>query len=165
MATVTISGNSYDVYASEAECVNWMTGRVGGSTWLSAASDLRKQSLVTATRWLQGLSGWVDGEAPAVADAPAAVKNACCELAYALVVDPSAQTADTGNNKKRLKAGSAEIEYFRPTEGTVVPKAAWNLLVSAGLVGGTVSGGSVAYGTCDEPTIADGYGDLSNGYA
>jgi hypothetical protein len=60
---------------------------------------------------------------------PTDVKLAEFELAYELLKNPSLETSiGTGNEKKRLKAGSAEIEYFRPTIGTRFPSIIQELL-------------------------------------
>ncbi len=79
--------------------------------------------------------------------APADVESAQIELAFEISQDTSVEGgANTASNQKRLRAGTAEIEFFRPTDGTPLPSVAWDLLKPfIDSVAG--SAGSVSFGT------------------
>lgn len=79
--------------------------------------------------------------------APVDVESAQIELAFEISQDDSVEGgANTASNQKRLKAGTAEIEFFRPTDGTPLPSVAWDLLKPfINSVAG--SAGSVSFGT------------------
>lgn len=130
-----------DSYVTVAEADTYHLASIHGANWTAAVTLTKEQALLTATRMLerqewvgaktspsQALdwprTGVVDPEGVAVSSAtvPAFIKNAQMELALALINDPSVQTSvDTSLNTRRLKAGSAEIEYFRPTSGSRFP--------------------------------------------
>lgn len=79
--------------------------------------------------------------------APVDVESAQIELAFEISQDVSVEGgANTASNQKRLKAGTAEIEFFRPTDGTPLPSVAWDLLKPF-INSVTGSAGSVGFGT------------------
>lgn len=79
--------------------------------------------------------------------APEDVESAQIELAFEISQDSSVEGgANTASNQKRLKAGTAEIEFFRPTDGTPLPSVAWDLLKPF-INSLTGSAGSVGFGT------------------
>lgn len=163
MGQVTIQGTTFDIYGVSSEADDYMKARWGGSPWFDADSEERNQTLVSATRmidrenWLgqrtvssQALefprTGLTDKDGNPVdsATVPLAVEEANYELALALLNDAAVQEADTtGSNVKRAKAGSAEVQFFRATDGTPFPTIANDLLrpfrgsgVSVGLASG-----------------------------
>ena len=137
MATVIISGTSYDVYADESTASTYLTARIGADDWFSASSTDRKKALVSATRMLdrqqwQGTKtvdsqplefprdGLTDCDGTSLSDntTPQGVVDGSIELAYQLILDSTVQdSAGTGSNVKQLKAGSAEVTFFKPTIG------------------------------------------------
>lgn len=54
-------------------------------------------------------------------DVPQFIKDATYELANWLISDPSILNNSQGSNINRLKAGSAEIWFFKPTSGSRFP--------------------------------------------
>ena len=173
--TVTISTVSYPVYASVVTADAYFAARAG-STWDDYSSLEKSQGLRTATlfldrqRWAGAKTdstntlAWprtgvldVDGVAVDSATLPAALQYACCELAAALLADASILSTATGaaQNAKRLKAGTAEVEFFAPVAGSRLPTAAFEWVSSffGGAPGG-VSGGFA--------TGADGCSDFDD---
>lgn len=155
MGTVTISGNAVLVYGDEAGSRTYWKTQLGGTAW--EASSLRKEALVSATRWMDSV-GLTDASGNAIepladdSTIPEDVINACYELANALLTDPSIRTTFTtgGLNNKRLKAGSAEIEYFRPIDGGVFPPHILRLLrdyLGGGTSASGANSGNQAFGT------------------
>jgi hypothetical protein len=110
-----------------------------------------------------------DGTAVPDTDIPQDVINATCSLAGTLALTPAASApGSSGNNKKRLKAGSAEIEYFRPTSGVPLQdEAAWAMLLYWFANQATsASTGNAAFGTCERSSFSCpdmGY-KLTDGY-
>lgn len=139
MGTVLISGTSYDVYGTSAGLKSYMAANVNSAGYDDASSSGRKKAHISATRWLDranwqgnrtdpdtpqalefprtGLSN-KDGESVASDAVPTAVDEACYELVIYLLDDESiTQNLSSGSNVKKVKAGSAEVEFFRGTDG------------------------------------------------
>ena len=110
---------------------------IHAAQWPFVDPDNQTRALLTALRlldlrtWegtktdpLQALqwprTGAIDrfGQPVDTATVPAQIEQAQAQLAYLLSQNPTLEDAGgTGSNEKRLQAGSAEIEYFRPTGG------------------------------------------------
>lgn len=166
MGQVTISANNYDVFSETADAIAdakiYLLPKVGGSVWTDAEKVDRQAALVSATRWvIRALAarGVPDASMPDPATTPADqfLREATYEAAFFLISNPSAlDDQNQGNNKKRLKAGSAEIEFFRPQSGGILPSTAQSLIIryidSLGL---TTGFGSLASGTDGESEFCD----------
>ena len=130
--TTGASGNSY---ATVATANTYLDDSIrAGLSWKAVDNDTKARALITATRLLdkqcfigsktetsQTLewprTGATDADGNAVADdtVPTGIINGCIELAYELSQDSELETSkNTGSNDKRYRAGSVEIEYFRP---------------------------------------------------
>jgi len=187
MATVTIDGNNYDVYVTVADCTEYLAGDVLLSDdWSTAVNP--EQALVSATRLIdrqtwQGdrtdvpptqplewpRTGVTDkyGNAVDSASVPQSIIDACCILAGLLVQDSTLfEQQDTGSNIRKLKAGSAEIENFKPTSAgkgaTKFPPQVQELLGQY-LASGATLVAPVSYGTAITDAFGTGYG-LNKGY-
>ncbi len=182
MGQVTIQATVFDIYGTSGDADGYMKARWGGEPWADADSDDKKQTLVSATRMIDR-ENWIgqktvsaqalefprtgltdkDGNAVDSATVPGVVEEANYELAFALLNDAAVQEADTtGSNVKRVKAGSAEVQFFRPTTGTPFPTIADDLLKSfrgSGVLAGLASGTDEVSAFCD----SNPYG-LSEGY-
>lgn len=156
------------------------------ATWAALTTTQRAQCLVEATRMLDRLpwrgtktseaqplqwprSGVTrrDGTAVSSASVPVEIEQACYELAYEISRDAAAVQSAVGvasSNVKRVRAGSAEVEFHRPVVAGELPT------IVSGLVGqfragaadtaaaesyGTGSDNELAYSAFDE--AADGY--------
>jgi len=140
--TITIGSVDYSVYGlGNADPVgdadDYFAARLGATAWTGATTLAKQQGLVSAFRMLnraqwsgsQTVSGQ-DGAFPrdsascrgtAVPDGttPDNIALGQFELALALLEDEGIQdNVSQGSNLKRAKAGSAEVEFFRPTIGT-----------------------------------------------
>ncbi len=122
MGTVTISPNNYSVYGDSAGADAYLLAKIG-STWAALSATAKAQALVTATRLIRNYIKAVTGEdVDPATNMDADLADADYELAYALSTTPSiADNINAGNNQKRVKAGSAEVEYFRPVDGGRFP--------------------------------------------
>jgi len=183
MATITISGKVWTVYESLANADVYFASRPG-TTWSTkshVAGGLCEQSLVTSTRWLnqqkwlgaktssvQALAfprtGLTDVEGTAIDSAtiPDIVLWAYYELANAIGDDPTILTNSLGTKKnvKRVKAGPAEVEFFRVLGGTRLPTQVYDWIVGL-LESGTTSINGLASGV-DGVSSFDGSQDINN---
>lgn len=194
-ATVTIGADTFTVYAltsdPNADTDSFWNVRLGAerTAWEAASEDDQNRALVMAAdmidrslsftgtktsssqdrEWPRD-SASCDGTAITDGTTPDAVFNSQAFLAGAILADSTVATGSgTGSNTKRAKAGSAEIEFFRPTQGsdsdTRLPQVAHDyvkcLLESAGdpIIGPTVRGTSQTSGFCQ-----DDY-ELNGGFA
>jgi len=176
VVSITVGSDSVSVYALSsdpvAEATAFFNTQLGAAAtaWAAATSDNRKRALAAAARWIDRsvvFSGtktvasqpreWprdgatCDGEAITDGTTPDEVAYGEFELAGAILVSSSIVTSSsTGSNVRRVKAGSAEVEFFSQTIGTDqdtrLPLPAWDYLKC---LLGTLSEGSAgqAYGT------------------
>jgi len=136
MGTVVISGNTYPIYGTEAGFKAYLAGHVASN--LSADANANKRALVSAARWLdrgrwlgtkvdpdQALAfefraGLItcDGVPVPTNEIAPGVVEAAYELANYLLSDASLPgQRDNGSNVRTAAAGSARVEFFRPTSG------------------------------------------------
>lgn len=120
-------------YIDATDCTAYFADRLEGAEWVAesnqdgalvSAFDLlqrqkwqgTKFDLATVPDWPR--TGLVDQEGDAIVPAnntdwPQFILDAQCQLALAIIINPTLSTAEsTGDNTKKLKAGSAEIEFF-----------------------------------------------------
>ncbi len=149
MATITIGGNPYDSFATEAEADVILAADLRrAAPWAALTGDTPKQALVTASRYLAGLD-WTDG-VPDYTSPPEAVVEATALFAADIAAKPSlGDDASTGSNIKVVKADTAQVEFFRPVAGSPLPSYLLRLL--SGLLGSTATWNDVgtAYGSSD----------------
>ncbi len=105
-------------------------------------------------------------------DVPTDIKTGQAELAFDFSQNPSlevgAGTQGTSSNTKKVKAGSASVEFFKPTRGVPYPSAVWQRIsiYRDGACGGAGNTGSAAFGTDGESAFADrDEYDLNRGYS
>lgn len=138
MGTVTINGTDYAVYADEAYADEYLAGDLQrADTWDAADQIEQQRGLVSGTRLLQRLVGWING-APDPNDPalPDAVKQANALLAADMLANPQlASSGSTASNIKRAYADGTGVDFFTQQYSTPLPSAAWDLLIAAGLVG------------------------------
>ena len=182
MAQVTIDGNVFEVYASVPQADVFLLGDVVlGAAWATALNQ--EQALVSATRYIDRQTWQGEQTDPGVQElewprtevtdkygdpvndalVPVEIFQASIMLAAMFIQDASLfGEADTGSNTRKIKAGSAEVEFFKPEGGTRFPDAVQDLVGQflAAAVGVTPP---EAFGTDVERTLEDGYG-LSRGF-
>lgn len=181
MTTIVVGTNSY-IDTDDADA--YFGDSLRADNWDALDTDIKSKALITATRMLdrqtwmgekaddaQALqwprTGVTDKYGNAVSDAsvPQQILDATCELALMLTTDASVETkSNTNGNTKYLKAGEAEIGYFRPTRGgrfpTIIQELIAQFLAGAASAG---SGGSYATGTCEESKFSCNPYGLTNG--
>jgi hypothetical protein len=144
---VDVGTETYDAFADVDFATTYLGGDVLRATvWALKDPDTQARGLVSATRLIQRL-GWCVDPAPLPddADIPLVLQEATAMLAADLIAKP-AQFADASGNSniKSVKAGSAQVEFFSPIKGgPPLPRAVWDMLVNAGLVGCGFVGGEI----------------------
>jgi Putative DnaT-like ssDNA binding protein len=179
--TLVVGTNSY---INVVDADTYFEHAIHAASWVNAEVSVKESALVTATRTLDRQnwkgekyqdaptqvldfprSGLTDSEGNPVDETavPQEILDATCELGLALIEDNDLQdNANTGSNIKKLKAGSAEIEYIRGTRGTRFPVII-NELIGPWL-SGTSSYSGPFIGGADNETSFSGPFNLTRGY-
>jgi len=198
--TITIGANTYSVYGlgnadPVADADEYHAATIG-ETWSALTTLQKQQSLISAARLLDrailwsgsktvaaqalqwprdGATNGCTSEAVTDGTTPDDIAYAEFELAMALAADPTLMSSTgSGTNTKRVKAGSAEVEFLQPTIGTNdetrLPQNVHDLAACYQDAAGGIlpSSGSLSSGTGDSTSFdADGTGpdwDRAEGY-
>lgn len=134
VSTLTVDSNTY---VDRAEADAYLADSIRAGAWAFLPATTKDQALLTATRIFERVK-WKGTKTDEAQDlmwprtgvtdkygiardedvVPQEVKDAECELAFELSQNAALESSGgTGSNTKRLKAGSAEVEYFRATGG------------------------------------------------
>lgn len=171
-------------YINVADADIYFEHAIHADAWDAAPAATKESALVTATRTLdrQGWlgekyqdaptqvldfprSGLTDSEGDAVDETavPQEIFDATCEYGLALINDAALQDQqNTGSNIKKVKAGSAEIEYIRGTSGPRFPTIV-NELIGLWLKGTSEYSGPFLSGADNESNLSDTFG-LNRGF-
>ena len=105
-------------YASLTEAFTYFSERYDNQLWLSSEDTIRTRALKTATRLIDRLN-FLDDKTEAEqenefprgtdTDVPDDVKNACCEIAYALLDGRDPDFESEFNNASALSIGSVKL--------------------------------------------------------
>ena len=180
LTTITINAVDYIAYASVVEGDAYLnTDPLREVAWEALDAEGKGKVLISATRRLD-LERWKgtktggegvqeekwprtgvtysDGTAVSTSEVPQELENATILLAGSIALDSkNAESGSSGSNIKRVKAGSAEVAFFRATTpGSAVQDETVMDLIRQFLAGSGVSTG-LASG-CDEEST---FGDLS----
>tara|TARA_R110002167_G_C12707228_1_gene655084 strand:- start:1822 stop:2424 length:603 start_codon:yes stop_codon:yes gene_type:complete len=186
--TITIGTDTFSVYAlvlteAVANTDTFWNGRLGAeaTAWNAATADDQMRALVAAADWLDRALAFTGTKtvstqprawprdsatnsctAEAVTDGtvPDDIFKTQAWLAGALLVDTSASASSgVGSNIKKVGAGSANVEFFRPTVGTSsdvrLPQVAHDYSgcyteSAASLSGPTATGTTQTSGFCED---------------
>lgn len=158
-------------YISFADATAYFADQLGTSAWTNASASDRSRSLITASGQIT-LFVKDDCKLPLTPPIAEPLQQATAQLALAMLADSSIITqGDTSTNTKRVKAGSAEVEFFRAQSGGRFPPQVMNILVAGECIAGATGvgvvgiGGACASGTTTQSTFTniDEYG-LTEGY-
>lgn len=185
LTTLTINTVGYISYATLQEASEYIAvDPIKKPIWDNLADDdARASYLVQATRRLDTLNwtgektngslqenAWPrvgvkypNGDDVDSSEVPFDVETACIILATSAVSDPTLLTVSTPRDQKRVKAGTAEVEYFAQglSGSTSTANGTVNTLVKPFLEGFTAKSSSVgpkAFGTCEGGYFANGLG-------
>lgn len=113
MALVVGTNAFIDVVSADA----YFADSLQEGDWLFLNACQKSQALVTAARRLNPNLIAACQLPIDVGDITANLANANAELALVMVLTPATiNQANTGSNTKRVRAGTAEVEFFRPTD-------------------------------------------------
>lgn len=135
ISTITIGGINYTAYASLAEADAYLAADpTRAAAWAALTVDQKGVNLVAATRRLDLLewsgtplsdtqtTDWprenatCSGKPVTSTDVPIEIENGTILQAGSIALAPDQSNAGTsGSNIRRVAAGSAEVEFFRPT--------------------------------------------------
>ncbi len=188
MGQVTIQGQVYEIYGEHkgADSADvYFKGSASASLWAAIDSTSQKRLLVETARvfdrqnWKGTITdpttpqplahpriGLIDREGQAVDQNTIAPDVITGSYEYALEGDANPALfgqASTGDNNKRLKAGSVEIEKFRPTRGVRFPTKVQELVSPFLDIGDRFPG--IASGTDGVPAFDENTAGLWTGYA
>lgn len=180
ISTITIAAINYTSYASVVEAdARLAVDPTRSAAWAALTTDQKGADLVAATyrldllTWKGEKAGgalqvnafprtgltYKDGTAVTDTDVPQEVEDATILLAGSIALDASnANQGTSGSNLKRVKAGSAEAEFFRPTTGVQLQDTTAFALVKcflAGQSGANIGQGNFASGICDTSSFSD----------
>lgn len=161
-ATVSLGGEDYPTYGELEAADKYLAAAIAATAWGLADDDTKAKALVSAGRWLDGLSwlgtkadstqalAWPRSSIANVANdsIPSDVAYAAFEMASALTEEPDLFMSISDPMMRSIGAGSVNASFFRPMAVQwpgQVPKAALayiaKYLASSGVAGGpTVSG-------------------------
>lgn len=128
MGEVTVSAVTVTTFGDVAGGDTYFATMLASTAWTGAATDTKGQGLATATRYLLDVGVYDPDTGLAVTPSaddtgvPEGLIEGTYELARAMIADPAIlDKIDSSTNQKRVKAGSAEVEFFRPVEGGLFP--------------------------------------------
>lgn len=170
---LVVGSNSY---GSRAEADAYFADSLRAAAWDAVAATTKDQGLIEVTRVFErqtwagekevpsqdlafGRTGLKDNEGVELTPAETleVAKEAQFEYALVLITDTDAlNTRDaTGNNFKKVEAGSAKVTYFKATKGTRFPLTVTDLIGDwfGGNKGSSIGG--VVSGNCDSSSFTD----------
>ncbi len=189
ITTITINTVDYISYASLTEANELLAiDPTRGTAWAALTDDEKGANLVAATNRLDLVNyrgekevstqdnQWprtgtdCDGNAFPTGDVPTGMANGTSMLAGSITLDPTYANAGTSaGNTKKVKAGSAEVQFFRPTAGVPLQDpTVWGLIkcyTSAGIAGGITTTASFGVDVESQTPIEADYGKTNGGFA
>lgn len=135
MPMLDINGVEAFSYATIEQADDYLVfDPLASSDWANLSDDDKARHLVSATRYLDTLDWAKDWDTQAKREAEPKIVQACVILATMILRGEAdfINTGTTTSGTKRLKAGSAEIEFFNSANLTgisrLMPPSLWNLI-------------------------------------
>lgn len=124
MPEIVLNAFSYPSYATVAEADSYLAADVQrADDWAGTPPERKARALISATRLL-GLQNWTAGAPPSTEGTiDPRVVMAAILLAADVAGNPALASGVENSNVKRVKAGSAEVEFFAPVKGGGLPPA------------------------------------------
>ncbi len=136
-------------YISRADADAFFADDIRFATWALIVGEMKDRLLVTASRNIN-LLVVADCKLP-LTTISTELQQATAELAIEYSITPAMATqANTGSNLKRARAGSAEAEFFRPTNGSRFPSNVMNFLRAGDCLGGAAFTAPESFGTDEQ---------------
>ena len=126
-----------DTYVTVIEADSYFLARYGYESWDALTDTVKEQALVSAFSQMNAMCTWF---VTLASPYPQGIKDAQCEIAYAITVTGSTST-DAGDPLSELKAGSVTLKFEAGSSGNpLVNDLTEQLLSEYGLCSG--SGGT-----------------------
>ena len=127
-------------YVSKANAETYFGNRLNNAAWLALSAQDQFRALITASLQISR-SVVTASKLPVTTPADTTLQDATCELALSMAADLNVITnATTSTNIKSVKAGSAEVEFFKSgsgsNTGTRFPVIVMDLLQSGSYIEG-----------------------------
>lgn len=122
MAQITIGSNQYDAYCDVAYADEYMAADASlHSAWAALNADAKGRAIISSSRYMASLC-WAAGDPPTYASPGDDTQEACAILAAMIANEPDLISGSAGavngqsggQDVRRAKAGSAEVEFFDP---------------------------------------------------
>ena len=141
-------------YISVADADIYFSDNLQFDSWDDLTNNKKSRALVTASGQIS-LAVIEECKLPFTPPTTEELEHATAELALAMTLDSSVITQkNTGSNTRRVKAGSAEVEFFNPQKGARFPPIVTNILAEGGCIGGSVVG-SYSFGNTGSSSFCD----------
>jgi hypothetical protein len=169
MPILSISGVDAFSYADVAYADDYLVFDPTYSEWSALTNDAKSRFLVTATRFLDTLNWAEPWDTQTEREAENKIVQACVILASMISRGEAdfISTGTTASGTKRLKAGSAEIEFFGSASNSSasfggsnqLPSQLW-LLLKDFLIGANsnLAVGFLSFGTCGQSANRQKFG-------
>lgn len=132
---LTVGTNSY---ISRVDADTYFADNLQNTSWTALTDTTKDQALVTASSQIS-LFVKDDCKLPLVTIS-ASLENATAELGLYLALNPNSITSgDTSKNTKRVKAGSAEVEFFKHESGSRFPAHIMSILSNGDCINSSLS--------------------------
>lgn len=144
-------------YITQADADTYFADNLRNDLWTPLSTTVKDQALITASQQIS-LAVIDECKLPLTPPIDDNLAFAAAELGLDMAIDPAVITqVSTSGNISKLKAGSAQIEYFRGTTGTRFPATSHAYLVAAGCLDSGISSGTGNYasGTGSESHFDD----------
>lgn len=154
--TVTIGTDTATIYGTAAGASSYLAFTLGdaAAAWRALSADDSSRSLVTATRYLDGLA-WSTGYTTfALRDAVTVIVNASYELAALVAEDPAVLTGG-GEDVASYSGGGVSVTFAGAGQRRGPLPAAIRKMVRAYLATPTKIGGYGQTGNADSDFAAD----------
>lgn len=134
MAMLEINGVISFSYSTIEYADDYLVFDPNYAIWQALNNDDKARYLVSSTRYLDSLTWEEPWSTQGAREAESKIVQACVVIAFMIVQENAdfISTGTTASGTKRLKAGSAEIEYFNPNAGGSLrqrfPQQVWLLI-------------------------------------
>lgn len=158
---LTEGTNSYINYN---DALTYFSNRYNSTAWYALSASDAIRVLISASAQISRQVKTAYKLANVATPANQELKDAVCELAIAMAADSAViDQANTSKNVRRVQAGSATVEFFKPSKGSRFPSEVMRILQAGSMLDGVAVSTPVASGTtvCSSFDDADIYNRTS----
>ena len=142
-------------YVTLANAQTYFANRFSHDAWHNLDPGAQLRVLITASQQISRMV-ITSAKMPFTPSADQALQDATCELALAMAIDSAVvDQANTSQNIKSVKAGSVNVQFFRPTSGGRFPSLVTEILAEAGLIEGNGASAPFSSGVTETSQFDD----------